>query len=82
MSAEHVGFTEALPAFRLLFRREMIQSAPMKTKQFFAVSAFLAVGVAFAQANDIAKYDPRMALETAVVDTNGVKWIDGRYLPL
>lgn len=54
----------------------------MKTKQFFAVSAFLAVGVAFAQANDIAKYDPRMALETAVVDTNGVKWIDGRYLPL
>ena len=33
-------------------------------------------------AQDIDKYDPRMALEKAVVDTNGVKWIDGRYLPL
>ena len=30
----------------------------------------------------IEKYDPRMALEKATVDTNGVKWIDGRYLPL
>ena len=54
----------------------------MNTKQFFAVSAFLAVGVVFAQANDIAKYDPRMALQNAVVDTNGVKWIDGMYLPM
>ena len=30
----------------------------------------------------IAKFDPRMAVEKAVVDTNGVKWIDGQYLPL
>lgn len=30
----------------------------------------------------IAKFDPRMAIANAVVDTNGVKWIDGRYLPL
>ena len=33
-------------------------------------------------AQDVEKFDPRMALEKAVVDTNGVKWIDGRYLPL
>lgn len=32
--------------------------------------------------NDVAKFDPRMALENAVVDTNGVKWIDGKYLPI
>ena len=31
--------------------------------------------------NEIAKYDPRMAAEKAVV-TNGVKWIDGRHLPI
>ena len=31
---------------------------------------------------DVAKWDPRMAVENAVTDTNGVKWIDGRYLPL
>ena len=31
---------------------------------------------------EIAKWDPRMAVENAVVDTNGVKWIDGRFLPL
>ena len=33
-------------------------------------------------AQDIAKFDPRMALENAVVDTNGVKWVDGKHLPL
>ena len=54
----------------------------MNTKQFLAVSAFFSASVVFAQANDIAKYDPRMALQSAVVDTNGVKWIDGKYLPL
>ena len=43
--------------------------------------AGLAVAATFAQAQDIEKFDPRMALEKAVV-TNGVKWIDGRYLPL
>ena len=37
----------------------------------------------FAQQGEIAKWDPRMAAENAVVDTtNGVKWIDGRFLPL
>ena len=29
----------------------------------------------------VAKYDSRMALEKAVV-TNGVKWIDGKYMPI
>ena len=31
---------------------------------------------------DASKWDPRMAVESAVVDTNGVKWIDGRFLPI
>ena len=31
--------------------------------------------------DEIAKFDPRMAVEKAVV-TNGVKWIDGRFLPI
>ena len=35
-----------------------------------------------ALADDISGFDPRMAVEKAVVDTNGVKWIDGKYLPL
>lgn len=34
------------------------------------------------RADDLAKWDPRMASANAVVDTNGVKWIDGRYLPV
>ena len=67
---------------RLLFEGEMVQSSRMNTKHFFAVSAVFVFGAVFAQANDIAKYDPRMALESAVVDTNGVKWIDGKFLPL
>ena len=53
----------------------------MKTNNILVVAGF-AASVAFAQANDIEKFDPRMALESAVVDTNGVKWIDGRCLPL
>ena len=38
--------------------------------------------VGLADQSEIAKYDPAMAQKNAVVDTNGVKWIDGRYLPL
>ena len=41
-----------------------------------------AVGSAFAQQGEIAKWDPRMAADNAVVDTNGVKWIDGKFLPI
>ena len=36
----------------------------------------------FADQAAIAKFDPNMAQSQALVDTNGVKWIDGRYLPL
>ena len=35
----------------------------------------------YADQSEIAKFDPNMAQKNAVV-TNGVKWIDGRYLPL
>lgn len=42
--------------------------------------AFSAVAVS-AQQNEIAKYDPAMAVKTAVV-SNGVKWIDGKFLPI
>ena len=34
-----------------------------------------------AAAPDIARYDPRMAVDGIVV-TNGLKWIDGRLLPI
>jgi len=44
--------------------------------------AFLVVSTAFADQLQIAKWDPNMAQKNAVVDTNGVKWIDGKYLPI
>ena len=46
------------------------------------LSAAMCAAVSFAAENDIAKWDPRMAVEKASVDTNGVKWIDGKYLPI
>lgn len=48
------------------------------------LSLLMIGSVIAAQANqsDIAKWDSRMAQVNAVVDTNGVKWIDGKYLPL
>jgi len=42
----------------------------------------VAAATAFADQAEISKWDPRMAVENAVVDTNGVKWIDGRHLPI
>ena len=42
----------------------------------------LAAATAVAQQSEIAKWDPAMAQKNAVVDTNGVKWIDGRFLPI
>lgn len=45
---------------------------------FFAAS----VSAATVARDEISKWDPRMAAESAVVDTNGVKWIDGRFLPI
>jgi len=53
----------------------------MKTNKYLVAAAFATVAL-FAQANEIEKFDPRMAVAKAVVDTNGVKWIDGKYLPL
>ena len=46
------------------------------------VAAAAACTCAFAQQNDIARWDPAMAADNAVVDTNGVKWIDGKFLPI
>ena len=54
----------------------------MKTDKIVAFLAAITVGVACAQENSVAKFDPRMAIQSAVVDTNGVKWIDGKYLPI
>ena len=48
---------------------------------FASVSCILQEAGALHGQDEIAKFDPRMAVEKAVV-TNGVKWIDGRYLPL
>ena len=54
----------------------------MKHKIGVLAIALLSSAVIFAVEDDIAKFDPRMAADNAVIDTNGVKWIDGRYLPL
>lgn len=52
----------------------------MKKTTLMALALAAAV-CGFAQSSEIAKFDPRMVVEKAVV-TNGVKWIDGRYLPI
>jgi len=63
----------------------------MKTTSisFVAASASALVALAVSHVaigetlqNQIAKWDPAMAVANASVDTNGIKWIDGRYLPL
>ncbi|MBQ2628086.1 MAG: hypothetical protein IJG13_00265 [Kiritimatiellae bacterium] len=51
-------------------------------KKMVVAAALVAAGCAFAQQSEIAKWDPRMAADKAVVDTNGVKWVDGKYLPI
>ena len=50
-------------------------------KKLIVVASLVVAGSAFARGNDIAKWDPNMAVSTAVV-TNGLKWIDGKYLPI
>ena len=47
---------------------------------FAAAAAILSAGAA--DRIDVAKFDPRMAVQCASVDSNGVKWIDGRHLPI
>ena len=54
----------------------------MKTNTIIAALAALTAGVLFAQDNSIARFDSRMAVQSAIVDTNGIKWIDGKYLPI
>ena len=54
----------------------------MNRRMVAALCISLTAFAALANQDDVAKYDPRMAVENAVVDTNGVKWIDGKYLPL
>lgn len=52
-----------------------------RQEHVLAFGMALVASVAFASQPDVAKWDARMALKDAVV-TNGVKWIDGRKLPL
>ena len=49
--------------------------------KFAAGCACLASFAAVAGQDEIAKFDPNMAQRSAVV-TDGVKWIDGKYLPI
>ena len=59
-------------------------------KRLVVVAALVAAGCATVHRvevsqrgqSEIAKWDPRMAADNAVVDTNGVKWIDGKFLPI
>ncbi len=48
---------------------------------FGACGICLAALATFAQSPEVTKWDSRMALGNAVI-TNGVKWIDGRNLPI
>ena len=54
----------------------------MKTNRSLVVAALLAGVLPFVHANEIEKFDPRMAAANATVDTSGVKWVDGKFLPL
>ena len=51
-------------------------------KKLIMSAAFAAAACAFAQQSELTKWDPAMAVKSAVVDTNGVKWIDGKCLPI
>ena len=51
-------------------------------KTLVAAAVLCSSFAAFANQSEIAKWDPNMAQTCAVVDTNGVKWIDGKYLPI
>lgn len=53
----------------------------MKNKIVVALCSMTAAIGAFAGQSEIAKFDPAMAQKFAVV-SNGVKWIDGKLLPI
>ncbi|MBP5510802.1 MAG: SGNH/GDSL hydrolase family protein [Kiritimatiellae bacterium] len=48
----------------------------------FLFAALFAVSAALADNGEIAKFDPRMAVESGIVGADGLLWIDGRNLPL
>ena len=53
----------------------------MKTVLMTVLAGLAWTGCAIGK-DDVARWDPRMALESAVTDGKGVMWIDGRHLPL
>ena len=54
----------------------------MACRMKYLLSCCLTMVVVAVRSQDTGKLYYRPAEENAVVDTNGVKWIDGRYLPL
>lgn len=58
----------------------------MKTRNAYVKAAVTALSLASAAAlqadSELARWDRRMAIESVKADTNGVKWIDGKLLPL
>ena len=50
-------------------------------KGLIAVASIAVASGVFAQQNEITKWDSNLAITSAVV-SNGVKWIDGRHLPI
>jgi len=55
----------------------------MKTQQILSLAAVaFTCAAASAKQDNVAKWDPLMAVANATVDQKGLKWIDGRYLPL
>ncbi len=54
----------------------------MKLKLAVLGLAAVAAAAVFANVDDIAKFDPKMAESTAKIDANGIKWIEGRHLPI
>ncbi|MBQ6142548.1 MAG: SGNH/GDSL hydrolase family protein [Kiritimatiellae bacterium] len=53
----------------------------MKMKTILSAAACVLAATAATANSDISRWDSRMAIETAVV-SNGVKWIDGKALPI
>lgn len=54
----------------------------MKSIVFIVAAAAAVCSPALADQSEISKWDPRMALESAVAGENGMKWIDGKTLPI
>ena len=60
-------------------KQEQLKAKCVQTALMAALS--IAATAAFAAPQDIAEYDPNMAVPGVTV-TNGMKWIDGKLLPL